>query len=645
VSSAAVSGRTAAAMLCLTLLLPISASARTRSGPESLWQAYPLKPARSTTALKRTARGNARSASAAVILSGDDDGGFPVGPVVIFVALAGAAVAYGAGRRWMRGNPALIDWPRGAHWPPTRLRLLDEGKRRSALSGGAKPLLLGPAMAKPPPEPSPPKRAPATWSPREAPTAGPTLAEPPPAEHDATKAAPAEPQSAAEPVATEPPPAEPLQVEASRPEPAHTPSAKAAPATTTRRRTARTPRPKAKTAPAKTAKAKTAPAKTARAKTAPAKTAKSKTAPASTANETTPPAKPTVAKPKPATKATAESAPKSAAAPPPRAAPAPFKAGPPTPSPPDVPTSDPPSRHSPDPRWNQITERPDAPQWPSKPQWAPANTGKDAVAEDAPANDAAAASTAEAAPASPSPAPPSPSEDVTPSRSAVDLATSAAPAIEQSRGGRWSRTAERTEVAKANRVKETAPPPKTPDAKSEAAKDVAVERATEVAPAPPPPAPASRREPSPASPPPAEIPADATPPVDRFRHGRRDATAESTEAAAWPPETQSLWRCEIVWAGGLASRFEAVAIAPGRRGRHRIAATGRLRRGVSRYADPARAGDRDAFAALVAELRAAGWRPIARGDGWHTNRFVWSGSQPSPSFQGERIGRTPKGER
>jgi hypothetical protein len=154
--------------------------------------------------------------------------------------------------------------------------------------------------------------------------------------------------------------------------------------------------------------------------------------------------------------------------------------------------------------------------------------------------------------------------------------------------------------------------------------------ATPPQPNPPLPTPPPRSRPTRPSAPPSPQPGATWPaapiaaPVRRARRAPAPTAAERRPAplrpAPFPPETG--WSCEISWnANFRRASFLATAAAPGQSPRV-IAESPKV--SYPPLLPPAPHEDVLAAArALVGVLRAAGWKPIARGDSWYAQRFVW----------------------
>lgn len=97
------------------------------------------------------------------------------------------------------------------------------------------------------------------------------------------------------------------------------------------------------------------------------------------------------------------------------------------------------------------------------------------------------------------------------------------------------------------------------------------------------------------------------------------------------PDAAERWRCRIRWrAGWRSSRFEAMAMPPGRKRGPCIAASPEFNWTFKADPDPALPEVRSAIAALRSELRAAGWVPAGIGRQWYAHRFAWTGDDDPP---------------
>jgi hypothetical protein len=96
-----------------------------------------------------------------------------------------------------------------------------------------------------------------------------------------------------------------------------------------------------------------------------------------------------------------------------------------------------------------------------------------------------------------------------------------------------------------------------------------------------------------------------------------------TRRAAWPQNTERLWRCEVeLDTGSGDARFRAVVRRPSDRQRHIIGTSTVLRD-------------------LAAALLAAGWESAGTGANWYSERFVWRGERSPP--EGLAAHSTPTG--
>jgi hypothetical protein len=114
----------------------------------------------------------------------------------------------------------------------------------------------------------------------------------------------------------------------------------------------------------------------------------------------------------------------------------------------------------------------------------------------------------------------------------------------------------------------------------------------------------------------------------------RTAAEPAPKAQDWPDDTGALWRCEIRWHGGWrTSRFEALAVPPGKKRGPRVAASPEIKWMLMGDPDPKLPSVRTALVELRAALRTAGWEPAGRGRHWYALRFAWRGEGPPPDVQ------------
>ena len=144
-----------------------------------------------------------------------------------------------------------------------------------------------------------------------------------------------------------------------------------------------------------------------------------------------------------------------------------------------------------------------------------------------------------------------------------------------------------------------------------------------------------------------EVPAPAPPPREpRTRRPRPVQTAADpwTDAALQLeerpviPDAGARWSCRIRWqAGWRSSRFEAIAVPPGRKRGTPIAASTGFEWTFKADPDPDLPAVRAAVAALRSELLAAGWAPAGIGRQWYAHRFAWTGDgdPPQPGDDGD----------
>jgi hypothetical protein len=125
------------------------------------------------------------------------------------------------------------------------------------------------------------------------------------------------------------------------------------------------------------------------------------------------------------------------------------------------------------------------------------------------------------------------------------------------------------------------------------------------------------------------------------RFAWQPAPARPEEAETWPPGTEALWRCEIVWEAGYAgSRFRALARGPQGRGRRSLGASRTFRWRLMAEPDRSSPGYGDAVDALVRRLTETGWEPAGHGLEWYSARFVWPGQEAEPRLGLDRRTKT-----
>lgn len=118
--------------------------------------------------------------------------------------------------------------------------------------------------------------------------------------------------------------------------------------------------------------------------------------------------------------------------------------------------------------------------------------------------------------------------------------------------------------------------------------------------------------------------------------------------AAWPPDAEDLWRCEIRFdAGYTASRFSATVHPPvGSDARSRVVARSESLRWLFMNPPDAKVPEhRNAAVALARALRDAGWEVVGRGGGWYAEHYVWRGEGDPPEHVDVPVANERGGER
>ena len=151
----------------------------------------------------------------------------------------------------------------------------------------------------------------------------------------------------------------------------------------------------------------------------------------------------------------------------------------------------------------------------------------------------------------------------------------------------------------------------------------------------PPPAPAAR-------PAPATTAVTAPPEVARAPRRRAPSPAAAdpwtdvalqlaAEPAVAMEDAGTRWSCRIRWRSGWrTSRFEAIAMPPGRKRGPCIAASPAFSWTFKADPDPELPAIRAAVAGLRSELLAAGWAPAGIGRQWYAHRFAWTRDEGPP---------------
>ena len=122
----------------------------------------------------------------------------------------------------------------------------------------------------------------------------------------------------------------------------------------------------------------------------------------------------------------------------------------------------------------------------------------------------------------------------------------------------------------------------------------------------------------------APSPADADPWTDV-------ALQLAAEPAVAVADAEARWSCRIRWRSGWrTSRFEAIAMPPGRKRGPCIAASPGFSWTFKADPDPELPAIRAAVAGLRSELLAAGWAPAGLGRQWYAHRFAWTRDEDPP---------------